>query len=92
LRQAKHSLASDKPFSTVLPNPKGTRVSLAGFGPGMGAFKRLTLARGLAAVHAKPLPSHMAVACFALPPERAEPACEAVLAALLAADFRLPQY
>lgn len=92
LRQSRYSLASGKPFTTVLPNPKGTRVSVAGFGPEMSAFKRLTLARGLAAVHAGPLPPHMAVACFALPPERAEPACEAVLAALLAADFRLPQY
>lgn len=94
MRQASYRLADAKPFVTELPNRLGTRVALAGFGAAQSAFQRLTLARKLVAAAARRerAAPELAVGCFALSAERAEAACEAILAAALAADFRLPAY
>jgi leucyl aminopeptidase len=92
LKRAGHKLDSSKPFVTDLPNPNATRVALAGIDPISSAFDLLTLARRLVAAHKGQKPQQIAVACFGLKPSEAERACEAVLAALLAADFPMPDY
>ncbi|MBI5783633.1 MAG: leucyl aminopeptidase family protein [Gammaproteobacteria bacterium] len=92
LKRAGHKLDSDKPFVTDLPNPNATRVAIAGIDPASSAFDLLTLARQLVAAHKTQKPESIAVACFGLKPNEAERAGEAVLAALLAADFPMPDY
>ncbi len=93
MRQAGYRLGDAKPFVTELPNRRGTRVALAGIGTGASVFERLTLARKLVAAARCGHKTHeLAVGCFALSDQRAESICEAVLAAALAADFRLPTY
>ncbi|MCR4348130.1 MAG: leucyl aminopeptidase family protein [Sulfuricaulis sp.] len=92
LKRAGHKLDSSKPFVTDLPNPNATRVAIAGIDPASSAFELLTLARQLVAAHKAQKPGSIAVACFGLKPKDAERACEAVLAAILAANFSLPDY
>src|SRR3972149_1748175 len=91
-KRAGHKLDSDKPFVTDLPNKSGTHIALAGIDPQGSAFELLTLARRLVAAHKAQKPQQIAVACFGLKPNEAECACEAVLAALLAAGFPVPDY
>jgi leucyl aminopeptidase len=92
LKRAGHKLDSSKPFVTDLPNANATRVALAGIVPASSAFELLTLARQLVAVHKGQNPQQILVACFGLKPDEAARTCEAVLAALLAADFPMPDY
>ena len=92
LKRAGHKFDSGKPFVTDLPNPNATRVAIAGIDPSSSAFELLTLARQLVAAHKTQKPGSIVVACFGLKPKETERACEAVLAALLAADFPMPDY
>ena len=91
-KRAGHKLDSDKVFATDLPNANASRVAIAGIDSSAGAFERLTLARQLVAAHKGQKPQQIAIACFGLAPGLAGHACEAVLAALLAADFPMPDY
>ena len=92
LLRASHKLDSGKPFATEIPNKNGTRVSIGGVDPDSSAFELLTLARGLVAAHKSHKPGQLLVACLGLKPKEAERACEAVMAAILAAHFSLPDY
>ena len=91
-KRAGHKLDSDKPFVTDLPNKSGTHIALAGIDPQGSAFELLTLARRLVAAHGSHKPECIAVACHELKPKDAERAVEAMLAALLAAHFTMPDY
>ena len=92
LWRASHKLDGGKPFVTEIPNRTGTRVSIGGVDPHGSAFDLLTLARGLVAAHKSHKPGQLLIACFGLKPKDAERACEAVLAAILATHFSLPDY
>ncbi|MCR4332028.1 MAG: leucyl aminopeptidase family protein [Sulfuricaulis sp.] len=92
LRRAGHKLDDGKPFVTDLPNKTGTRIALAGIDPKASAFEILTLARRLVAAHGAQKPENIAVACHELKPNDADRAVEAVLAAILAAHFTMPDY
>ena len=91
-KRAGHKLDSGKPFATDLPNKSGTHIALAGIDPKGSAFELLTLARRLVAAHGSHKAERIAVACHELKPKDAERAVEAVLAALLAAHFTMPDY
>jgi leucyl aminopeptidase len=92
LTQAEHKLTDAEPYTTVLPNKTGTRLTLAGIAATASPFERLTLARKLIAAHRSPTPKSLAVACFDLPAAVAESACETIVAATAAASFELPSY
>jgi leucyl aminopeptidase len=92
LVRAKHKLDSQTPFTIELPNTRGTRVTLAGVDAKWSAFDRLTLARKLVTAQAFPKPEQLTVAVFDLDAATADSSCEAVLAAILAADFPLPSF
>jgi leucyl aminopeptidase len=92
LNAAAHTLKPGEPFHTQLPNTRGTRVALLVDGPDLPAFDRLTQARKALSALRPPAPEVLTLACFGLKPAEAERACEAALAAALAADFRLPAY
>lgn len=92
LARAGHKLDANSVFTVELPNTAGTRITLAGFDAARCAFDRLTLARKLVAPHLAPKPRQLAVAVFGFDAATAESACEAVLAAALAADFALPSF
>ena len=66
---------------------------MAAVAPGQSSFELLTLAGKLVAAHTAPRPPRrLAIACAGLPPAEAQRACEAVVAASLAAAFALPAY
>lgn len=92
LRDADHNLKPGEPFHTQLPNARGTRIALLVAGSDQSAFDRLTQARKALAAQQPPAPEALALACFGLNPDAAGRACEAFVAAALAADFRLPTY
>lgn len=92
MQRAGHKLDSSQPFVTDLPNKTGCHVAIASMDAQTNAFDLLTRARRLVGAHKSQKPEQMAVACFGLKPKEAEKACEAVLAALLAADFPMPDY
>ncbi len=92
LKRANHKLDSGKPFTTDLPNKSSTHIALTGIDPESSAFELLTLARRLVAVHKSQKPETMVVACHGLKAKDAERACEAILAALLAAYFAMPDF
>ncbi len=82
-----------KPFATDLPNALGSRMAVAAVTPALSSFELLTLARELVAAHtATRLPKRLAIACIGLAPAEAGRACEALVAASLAAAFALPTY
>jgi leucyl aminopeptidase len=87
-----HKLGGGMPFITDLPNRNSTHAAIAGIDPGNSTFELLTLARRLVAAHAAQKPGVMAVACYGLKPQAAQRACEALLAALLAANFAMPDF
>jgi leucyl aminopeptidase len=91
MQREDHKLGS-KPWSTDLPNKNGTRVALAGIEPDLSTFELLALARKLVAAHGSHSPGTLAVVCHGLETALAQRAAEAVLAAALAADFKLPQF
>ncbi len=88
-RQNFKSSASD-PFITDLPNNIGTHVSLATIDAAKDAFELLTLARKLVAAHTSA--EQLAIAFYGTDMLLGERACEAVMAAALAADFAMPDY
>ena len=90
IKAARHKLAADSPFHTVLPNAPGTRIALLVVDPGQSAFELLTQARKTIAALRKPATAAVRVACFGLDAKQAERACEALIAAALAADFQMP--
>jgi leucyl aminopeptidase len=92
LARAEHKLADAEPFTTVLPNKTGTRVSLAGVAASASPFELLTLARKLVAAHRSPASKSLTMAAIGLPTALAESACEAIVAAAAAASFELPSY
>ena len=92
LKAARHKLAADSPFHTQLPNAQGTRLSLLVVDPDQSAFERLTLARKTISAQRHPVPEILTLACFGLKAAGADRACEALVAAALAADFPLPDY
>ncbi len=87
-----HKLKPGDPFHTQLPNARGTHVALVLTSPDQSTFDRLTQARKALAGLQPPAPEALALACFGLKPDAAGRACEAFVAAALAADFRLPTY
>ena len=92
LKRAGHKLDGDQPFITDLPNQAGSHIAIAGMNSQLSTFDLLTRARRLVAAHKAQKPAQLVVACYGLKPDEAERACEAVLAALLAADFPMPDY
>ena len=92
LTRSGHKLSDDKPFVTDLPNKAGTHVAIAGIDPKKSAFELLTLARHLVGAHKTQKLERLAVACYGLKTHDAERACEAVVAALLAAHFSMPDF
>ncbi len=92
LKAGGHRLKPDQPFHTQLPNAHGTRVTLLVTGPEQTAYERLTQARTALAAQRPPAPEVLTLGGFGLAPETAERACEAFIAAALAADFPLPDY
>jgi leucyl aminopeptidase len=92
LRRAQHKLDSRSPFVVELPNKIGTRVAFAGIDPSWSAFDLLTLARKLIAAQNPGKIRRLAIATAGFNPSAAERAIEAILAAALAADFKLPSF
>jgi leucyl aminopeptidase len=90
--RANYKLNSATPFVTDLPNKTGTRVALAGLNPTQSAFELLTLTRLLIAAVKTPRLDRLLIASHGLKPSEAKRACEAVVAATLAAHFDLPSY
>ena len=80
---------SAQPFTTVLPNRTGTRVSLAVYDAAKSAFDRLTLARRQTAAHPLGPQTRLAVACYG---DDDGSVGEPLIAALLAAAFVAPDY
>src|SRR3989344_145382 len=89
-KRSGYKLDSGSPFTTDLPNKTSTRVALAGIDPKKSTFDLLTLARKLVAAHKAQKPERIAIACYGLEPKEAERATEALMAALLAANFTMP--
>ena len=92
LRRAGRKPGDTKPYVTDLPNDMGTHLAMAAVAPGDSSFELLSLARKLVAAHTtNRLPKRLAIACLGLAPAEAQRAREAVVAAGLAAAFRLPE-
>lgn len=87
-----HKIDAATPFASDLPNKVGTRAVLALVDPAADAYTRLTLARKLVELHAPHRHATLAIACYDLEPALADAACEAVVAAALAAGFSLPSF
>ena len=92
MQAAGHKLSDDSAFHTQLPNTPGTHLSLLAFDAAISAFDLLTRARETLAAQSSPAAETLNLACFGLGPQAAERACEAMIAAALAADFALPDY
>ena len=92
IKAARHKLTADCPFHTILPNTPGTRISLLLIDPAQSVFELLTQARKAVAHQRNPAPTVLALACFGLEARQAERACEALIAAALAADFAMPDF
>ena len=87
-----YKLGDAKPFVTDLPNALGTRLAIAGIKSEASAFERLTLARKLVAAQMDGRPAHLMLGCPGFNNSYAEIALEALISAILAADFALPDY
>ncbi|MBS1246543.1 MAG: peptidase, partial [Proteobacteria bacterium] len=92
VKAARHKLAADSPFHTILPNTQGTRISLQVIDPAQSTFELLSQARKTIAHQRCPAPTILGLACFGLDAKQAERACEALIAAALAADFAMPDF
>lgn len=92
MKAARHKLAADSPFHTILPNAQGTRISLLVIDPAQSVFELLTLARNTVAHQRNPAPTVLTLACSGLDAYQANRACEALIAAALAADFAMPDF
>ncbi len=89
-----HKIDAGTPFASDLPNATGTRVALTLIDPVTDAYTLLSLARKLVDIHAPGRPATLAIACYGFEgaPASADAACEAVIAAALAAGFALPAF
>lgn len=92
MKTARHKLAADNPFHTILPNTPGTRVSLLVIDPVQSVFELLTLARKTLAHQCNPMPATLTFVCVGLDANQADRACEALIAAALATDFAMPNF
>ena len=92
IKAARHKLAADCPFHAILPNTQGTRISLLVVDPAQSTFELLTQARKTISYQRSPVPATLGLACFGLDAKQAERACEALIAAALAADFVMPDF
>ena len=92
IKQARHKLAADTPFHTILPDAQGTQLSLMVVDPAQSSFELLTQARHILARHLRSAAENLDIACFGLATQDAERACEALIAAALAANFAMPNY
>jgi leucyl aminopeptidase len=93
LQRQGHKIDAGTPFSSDLPNAAGTRVALALIDPAADAYALLSLARKLVEIHTPARPATLAIACFGFEdPALVDAACEAVVAAALAAGFALPAF
>jgi len=92
MKAAHHKLAADSPFHTILPNAQGTRISLLVIDPAQSTFELLTQARKTVTALRNPAPATLTLASFGLDAKQTERACEAVIAAALAADFAMPDF
>jgi leucyl aminopeptidase len=92
MERAGYKLGDAKPFVTDLPNPRGTRLALAGLKADASAFDRLTLARKLVAAHMEQQPPTIALGVAGFDADAGSAALEALLAATLATQFNLPMY
>jgi len=91
MRRTGYRLGAGKPFVVDLPNRRGTRAVIAGLKTSAGAFERLTLARKLIGACMEQRPDTLALA-VQWPDDGAAAVLEALFAAVLAADFALPDY
>ncbi len=92
MHRAGYKLGESKPFITDLPNPRGTRLAIAGLKSGTNAFERLTLARRLIGTLMEQRPPRLVLAAVGLDAAGSAGALEALLSAALAADFALPDF
>ena len=92
MRRARYELGDADPFVTELPNQTGTRLVLVGIDAAKSGFELLSRARAaIAAARRHPTP-RLLIACFGLEDRLAARACEAAVAAALAADMQMPSY
>jgi len=92
LLSSRHKLAPDSPFTTQLPNAAGTRVSLMVADIARSAFELLSTAREVITAHRQTPPTELVLACTGPDAGSMERACEALLAAAIAADFPMPAF
>ena len=93
--RAAQDCASDSvgtPFTTDLPNDAGTPVALGAVDETMGSFELLTLARKLTAAALAHNPRTLTLGMAGLSPALAARMAEALVAALLAANYHLPHF
>ncbi|MCL4316494.1 MAG: leucyl aminopeptidase family protein [Gammaproteobacteria bacterium] len=95
LALGEHDCTSDSagtPFVTDLPNDAGTHAALAAVDATISSFDLLTLARKLAAAQLARNPHTVTIALAGLNNVLAARVAEALVAALLAANYRLPHF
>lgn len=92
MNRAGYKPGEGKAFLTDLPNPRGTRLVIAGVKSNTAAHDRLTLARKMIGTLLEQQPQRVVLAVAGLNAEASEAALEALLSAALAADFALPDF
>jgi leucyl aminopeptidase len=92
MSRANYKLGASQTFVTDLPNPRGTRLAIAGMKSNLGAYERLTLARKLIGTLMEQQPQRLVLAVAGLDAQASAGALEALLSAALAADFTLPDF
>lgn len=90
MTRAGAKLGDTDPFVTALPNRLGSRTAIVSIATDVGTYELLTLARKLVAAHSDDKPAELTLVCGQLDRPLAARACEAIVAAALAADFALP--
>jgi len=84
--------ADSEPLTTDLPNAIGSRVTYACLGSGIEAFKLLTLARKLVAVHYQHKANDIGIAISGFDTVETERIAEAIISAACAAYAEMPGY
>lgn len=90
MRRARYELGDADPFVTELPNRTGTRLVLVGIDAAKSGFELLSRARAAIGAARRHPTARLLIACFGLEDRLAARACEAVVAAALAADAQMP--
>lgn len=88
----KHSAVSSPAFSTRLHNKKQTLVVAGKLAPDASAFEQLTLGRQLTAAACSQKAGRLGIAVLGFSSSEQATICNNVLAAALAAAFKLPSY